>query len=270
MSTIDCNNIRIYTFMTPDEEPLALRADTGAPRSVIGKKHMKRVLDKLGPKSIPAIRGSCVFRVGVVSTKSLCIIELAIQTPDHIPPISILLDAVEVDVPALICLNVLDRSFLMVDNISNRLWQRIVISNDPLDIVNKWCVPLIRDQHHMYVHGQVPTYTFYTTKQFRKLYRQFAHPSPVKLYNLLKRAGNGALYSNTLHQLEKIVAQCDSCQRDKNETDRFRVTLGQEHARFNINVHMDSMHSEGDYVLHLVDEASSFSAARFAGKLDTT
>ena len=189
MKTIDCNHIRIGTFITENEEPLALCADTGAPKSVIGKKQMKRILDNLGRRSIPAIRSNRIFRFGDVSTKSLGIIELAIQTPDHISPISILLYVVDVDIPPLIGLDVLDSNCLMVDNISNRLWHRTIISNDLLEIVDKWWVPHVRDQHHLYVHLHVPMTTFYTTQQPRKLHRQFAHPSLVKLYNLLWKAG---------------------------------------------------------------------------------
>ena len=38
MNTIDCNHIRIGTFVAENEEPLALCADTGTLKSVIGKK----------------------------------------------------------------------------------------------------------------------------------------------------------------------------------------------------------------------------------------
>ena len=65
-------------------------------------------------------------------------IELAIQTPDNIPPIHILLDVVDMGVPALIGFDVLDANCLMVNNISNRLWNRVVISNDLLEVVDKW------------------------------------------------------------------------------------------------------------------------------------
>ena len=98
---------------------------------------MKRILDKLGRSSIVAIRSNQVFRFGDVSTKSLGMIELVIQTTDHIPPISILLDVVDVDIPALIGIDVLDGNCLKVDNMSNRLWHHTIISNDPLEIVDK-------------------------------------------------------------------------------------------------------------------------------------
>ena len=197
-------------------------------------------------------------------------IGLAIQTLDNIPTIYVLLDVVDVDIPALIGLDVLEGNFLMVDNISNRLWHRIVISNDPLEIVDKWWVPLIRDKHHLYVLLHVPMSTFYTTQHLRKLHRQFAYPSPIKLYVLLKRAGLEAVDNNTLNQLEKIVAECDLCQRIRNAPYRLRITLGQEHTRFNSKVYTDLMHIEGDYVLHPVDEATRFSAANFVCKRVTT
>ena len=66
MNTIDCNHIRIGTFITENEESLPLCADTGAPRSVIGKKQMKRTLDKFDLRSMPAIRSNRIFRFGDV------------------------------------------------------------------------------------------------------------------------------------------------------------------------------------------------------------
>ena len=126
------------------------------------------------------------------------------------------------------------------------------------------------DQYHIDVHLHVPMSTFYSTQQVRKLHRQFAHPSSVKLYNLLRKAGLEAVTSNTPHQLGKIVAQCASCQRTKNAPYRFRVVFSQEYTRFNSMVYIDLMYIESDFVLHLVDEVARFSAAKFVGKLVTT
>ena len=91
-------------------------------------------------------------------------IELAIQTPDHIPHICILLDVVDVGIPALIGLDVLDDHCLKAGNISNRHWNRAIIFDDPLQIVDKWWISLICDQHNLYVHLHVPVSTFYTTQ----------------------------------------------------------------------------------------------------------
>ena len=141
-NTIDCNSICIQTFVIEKKESLARCADTTAPKSMIDKKQMERVLDILGSRCTPAIRSKRVFRFGDVSAKSLGIIELAIQITNNIPPMYILLNKVDVDKPAYIGLDVLDGNFLKVDNISNRLWHRIAILNDPLEILHKWWVPV--------------------------------------------------------------------------------------------------------------------------------
>ena len=98
---------------------------------------MRRILDKLGRISIPAIRNNHIFRFGDISVNSLGMIVFAIQTPDHIPPISIPLNVVEVDIPALAELDVLDGNYLTADTIYNLLWHLIVISNDLFEIVDK-------------------------------------------------------------------------------------------------------------------------------------
>ena len=154
-------------------------------------------------------------------------IKLAPQTPDHIPRTNILVSIVDVNIPTLIGRGVLDGNFLLIDNISSRLYHHVVILVDSPEIVDKMLVPLIRSQRHFYVHLRVPTSTFYTMQQFRRLYHQFAVSSAVKLYNLPKRVGLEAVDSNTLHQLERIVAQCDPCQRMKNAPHGFRDTFSQ-------------------------------------------
>ena len=47
MNPQDCNHIRIDTFKTKSGEPLTLHADSKAPRSVIRKKQMKRIIGKV-------------------------------------------------------------------------------------------------------------------------------------------------------------------------------------------------------------------------------
>ena len=79
---------------------------------------------------MPTAQCSRVFRFCDVSAKSLRMIELAIQTPDHIQPISILLYVVDVDIPAFICLYVLDGGYLLVEQVRDRLRHSIVASND--------------------------------------------------------------------------------------------------------------------------------------------
>lgn len=154
---------------------------------------------------------------------------------------------------------------------TNRLVHRQDLSRpgETLNYKDLWSVPLIRHDSHLYAEMNFPRYTFYSTAQLRKLHRQFAHPSAGKLYNLLERAGIEAVDTSTLEQLEQIVARCEPCQRIKNAPLRFRVSMGLEDIRFNARAYMDIMYIDGRPVLHIVDEATRFSAARSLTKIST-
>ena len=77
--------------------------------------------------------------------KTIYTIEFAIQTPENIPPIHILLDEVDEDIPAIVGLDVLEGSCRFVYNIFNRLWSPIIVTNIPPEISDKWWISLIPD-----------------------------------------------------------------------------------------------------------------------------
>ena len=60
-------------------------------------------------------------------------IVFAIQTPDQNPFIIIMLDIIDVDINAFVDLDVLDENCLVVDNISNSLLHRVIISDYPFE-----------------------------------------------------------------------------------------------------------------------------------------
>ena len=198
-------------------------------------------------------------------------IEIALETPAHVRKIPVLMDIVPVDVPALLGLDVLDTEQLYADNVTNRLVHREILSKqgEPLAYKDRWHVPLIRQNGHLYAQMSFPCFTFYTAAQLEKLHRQFAHPSAGKLYNLLKRAGLEAVDAKTLERLEEIVSRCEPCQKIRNAPLRFRVLIGHENVRFNARAYIDIMYLDGRPVLHIVDEATRFSAARFLTKVST-
>ena len=74
-----------------------------------------------------------------------------LETPEHIPDISVLMDIVSVNVPALLGLNVLYSHSLLSDSVTNRLWNRITVSQDPLQFIDEWSVQMIRAGDHLYV-----------------------------------------------------------------------------------------------------------------------
>ncbi len=75
--------------------------------------------------------------------------------------------------------------------------------------------------------------------------------------------------SKTLEILEEIVGRSEPCQRIRNSLLRFRVSIGHEHTRFNARAYIDIMYLDGRPLLHVVDDATRFSAARFLPKFST-
>ena len=145
------------------------------------------------------MRSINAFRFGDMTVKSLGLFEIALETPRREQPIAVSMDIVPVDVLALLGLDVLDSERLYADNVTNCVVHREVISkeDEPLEYKDRWYVPLIRADGHLYAKMCFPRHVFYTTAQLQKLHRQFAHPSAEKLYNLIKRAGIEAVNSKT-------------------------------------------------------------------------
>ena len=114
-----------------------------------------------------------------------------------------------------------------------------------------------------------PESTFYKIAQLLKLHRNFANLSAQNLYNLLERSGLVIVTPETLERLKTIVSSCEPCQPIRNAPLRFRVTIGHENQRFNARSYIDVVYLDGRPVLHIIDEATRFSAARFLAKNST-
>ena len=186
---VDFSNI-FFGDVRTDGDDLGFCADIGAPRSVVGRIQLNRVLANLGRKNIPCIASKTFFRFGDVTVRSQGKIQIAMETPANVRPISVLLDIVPVDVPALLGLDVMDGECIYADNVINRLvhWHMFSRKDEPLRYKDLCHVPLTRYAGHLYVRMGFPRCTFYTITQLKKMHRQFAHRSASKLYNLLKIA----------------------------------------------------------------------------------
>ena len=110
---------------------------------------------------------------------------------------------------------------------------------------------------------------YFTTTQVVKLHDQFAHPSAEKHYKMLKRARPEETAPETMRQLEELSKRCDPCQRIQNAPTIFRVSFGADNVRFNERLLMDIMYLYGKPVLHMVDEGTRFSAAKFVPDVST-
>ena len=98
--------------------------------------------------------------------------------------IPVLLDVVNVEISCPLGLDVFDSNSLLVDNVPNHLWNQIAISKYPLRFEEMWKVKLIRKDDQLYVPLITSSQSLYMTAQPRKLHKQFAHLSAVKIYGV--------------------------------------------------------------------------------------
>lgn len=144
----------------------------------------------------------------------------------------------------------MDEMGVKFDNIDNILQQgdRIV------PIIRKWGHPwrlLSQEQNLAYNH--------LTDVELRRLHRRFGHPSVQRLYRVLSQAGNDV----EIAAIEHLTKYCHHCQLHGRAPNRFKFTLRDDY-HFNYEIAVDVMYLEGNKpVLHVVDTATTFQAARF-------
>ena len=211
------------------------------------------------------------FRFADATYKSLGRLDLPLATPNGVTNIDVTLDVVAADVPTLLGLDVLDHHCLTADTVCNELVKKTIIrrDGDGVRLIEDWSVPLMRADGHVYADIAKPDVIYFTRKELQKLHRHFAHPSAEKLYKLLRKARPEDTNQETLKTLEDLVKRCGPCQRIQSAPNRFRVLLGAEELRFNEEIYMDIMYIENNPVLHFVDAATNFSAARYPADVST-
>lgn len=240
--------------------------DTSAPRSVIGKKELNRILLKHGIHHRRILKSTKSFRFADTTFKSLCSAHIPLNTPPGAPTIEGNLDIVETDIPALLGMDIMDKEGLTPCLISNRLAKRgrlKTVQGREVFVDDCYC-PIIRSRtNHLYTELRLPLTTVFTRAQFTKMHRNFFHPSASKLFNLIKTARPENATKHTLELFKDITNRFDPCQRIKPGPYSFRVTMGIGHLRFNERVLIDIMYLGNMPVLHVVDESTHFNAACF-------
>lgn len=104
---------------------------------------------------------------------------------------------------------------------------------------------------------------FFTEDELPKLHRSFGHPTVTALTNLLKRARPSEMTTDVRRALDEITEACKICAEHRTKPRRFRLTIGSDDFRFNHVVAIDVMYINNRPVLHIVDEATHYQAARF-------
>ncbi|KAJ5576300.1 hypothetical protein N7535_003226 [Penicillium sp. DV-2018c] len=152
--------------------------------------------------------------------------------------------------PFLLCLDDMDRLGVIVNNLENQMVKGSLV------------LPLTRRWGHAWLPPRNETLLsngFLTEVELRRLHRRFGHPSVARLHKVLTAAGHNTDQS----LLEDINKICHHCQTNEKKPLRFKFTL-QDDYEFNAEIVADTMFLDGNTpVLHVVNTATSFNAARF-------
>ena len=258
---------------TPVEvRPIGFCLDIGAPRSVTGQRELNRIVKTTGIMVKVKNGSTNSFRFGNVVFRSVGTVVLQLKTPKGAEKIFVQLDIVAADMPALLGIDVMDAVGLTPCTVSNRLVKKVPTNDQRTEFKDLWSIKCIRaSSNHMYAPIVTPRYiaTNFTHAELTKLHKQFFHPSPSKLFNVLEKSRPENLEPKTLEALQEITKNCTTCQRIQTAPLRFRVSFGSETARFNERIMIDVMYLDGEPVLHMIDEGTHFSAAQFLPNIST-
>lgn len=141
--------------------------------------------------------------------------------------------------------------------------------DEPFKYEERWNVPVIPQDGHLQAHKKFLSSNFYPSKALYKLHQQFTYPFSGKLYHFLRKAGLQDLKPETPEHLVGLVATCEPWQRIKNAPMCFPIQMGHEAIRFYARAYIDILYLEDRPALHVVDEHTRSSAARFFSKLLT-
>lgn len=106
----------------------------------------------------------------------------------------------------------------------------------------------------------------YTTRELRHIHRSFGHPTVRATMNLLHRTSPDTLEKGTRLTLKRIEDSCDTCKTASSKPLHFRLTSGAHALRLNQHVQLHTMILDGRPMIHMVDEATDFTAAKFVKK----
>ncbi|RAL62549.1 hypothetical protein DID88_004400 [Monilinia fructigena] len=99
---------------------------------------------------------------------------------------------------------------------------------------------------------------YLTDVDLRQLHRRFGHPSARKFHKVLQRAG----YDESHSAIKHLTKYCEHCQLHGKSPGRFKFSL-QDDTEFNHTILVDVMYIANQPILHIVDEATRYQAARW-------
>lgn len=246
----------MYSFLLCNDEKVlfdGIRIDTAANRkSIMSMNQYNAYCKTFGLR--PAIKPRTKGITGIGGRKAgrgTVMIQIPFPNLSIIINIDFLL--IDSNVPTLLC---------MKDMIDNNL--DISIQDRNIRYKNK-VQKLVLENYFLVYRWSIDdmTYVLYTEGELRRIHKTFGHPSIDTTLKILKRASGDKLSKGTKAVIEGIVDGCKTCRLIASKPRRFKLTVGTNDLRFNHKVQIDTMFINGKPVLHMVDQATHFSAATF-------
>ena len=142
--------------------------------------------------------------------------------------------------------------------------------------IQRNCVSILGKEHKLVYkngllcHRWCSDYALYTTSELLKLHRSFGHPSVTGLCNIVKRTRPDEMKTSVRAAIADITKRCNTCAKLSSRPQRFRLSVGTDNLHFNSILVADVMYINQKPVLHVVDEATQFSAALYLRSISAT
>ena len=242
--------------------------DSGASKTVCGEKWLKWYLATLSNSDRRSVYNcdsghKFVFGDGK-QFASPKIVAIPVYLTKH-TKITLLTDVVSADIPLLISRDTLQKTNANIDFKLNK----ITMLGEEIDVVvsesGHYCLPLARlpDANDKHTAKVLFSYKFddeqeSNYKKIVKLHRQFCHPKPESLYNLIKTSGTDDPSIRKICQ--EVYSNCESCQRYG--TKKLRPVVAFPSASvLNERLAVDLKQFGKLYILHIIDHVTRYSAA---------
>ena len=195
--------------------------------------------------------GAIKVKFGIGSTSSVG--SLKVQSPVG----EIVFHVVRADTPFLMSLRDVDSLGCYYNNLTDK----VVTPTSTVPVARQFGHPFLLwgKTLQQFVTASITSTTCYLTViELSRLHRRFGHPSVGKLHALLERSGHDI----NKEMIEKLTKYCRHCQKHSKSPYRFKFKLP-DNLDFNHTVFVDIFYIDGKPVLHVVDEATGFTVARF-------
>ena len=243
--------------------------DTGAAYASSAGFDQLRALQREQDIAIDASKANTAtfkFGMGVASSKGI----VTITSPLG----KVTFHVVEADTPFLLSLADLDAIGYYYNNLKNCLCAR---DGSEIPVARRFGHPFLTWGTSLqsycigtYINGdgddEAPTCQL-SDQELRQLHRRFGHPSPKRLIDLLTKSGH-EFDKSSIRTLTKF---CISCQKHARPPGRFRFTI-KDDMDFNCSIIIDIMYLDTPRrpVLHVIDEATRFQAAKFLKNISSS